>query len=70
MKIKINGKDIAPLPKLPCLYKNKEDGFIVLFIEESAGINLVTGEISHEWVDCTDGDVWEIFEGTISLTND
>lgn len=62
--------------KYPVIMKRVDGSLVVLFTSVSDGTVLNPddrngiGSYSDSWIDCTDADVWEKLDGTITLQND
>lgn len=62
----------------PCLKRNKKEGFVVLFINESAGTviysdekttNYNFGYYSASWISCFKDGEWDDFNGKVTIEN-
>lgn len=75
MKVTFTPIKQSEQPKFPCLRKHKDDGYIVMFVSQYAGIIVEAGDVSPQrgfcscnWVECTDSDVWErIPDGKVEI---
>ena len=60
----------------PALYKDVDSSLVVLFTSievgtvVNAGLDYEVGHYDDEWEDCTDTGIWELFTGSITLSND
>lgn len=74
-------KSVITLPEakaiFPQLYKSVDSSLVVLFTDvfigtivmEGSDCSSKLGEYSESWVDCTDTDEWELFTGSVTLSN-
>lgn len=70
-------KDASGNVVYPVLMKSKDDEMVVLFTGFETGIKMVTSygvpetdfESEENWIDANDGTYWELFTGTIELSN-
>jgi hypothetical protein len=76
MKVTITEEQIESKErKFPVLMKSVKTGLVVLFHNPTSGIVIIAAEriagyYSTAWQECNDGNYWQPFTGTITLSND
>ncbi len=60
----------------PMLMRSKTEGYVVLFVNAHAGMRVTdhdnrpaTFHIESDWISAYDSDCWEIYQGSITLSN-